>query len=29
MGACASDRSVILYDVRENRPMRKMVMDLR
>ncbi len=29
LGACASDRSIILYDVRENRPMRKMIMDLK
>ncbi len=29
LGACASDRSIILYDIRETRPMRKVVLDLR
>jgi len=29
LGACASDRSIILYDIRANNPMRKVVMDLR
>lgn len=27
LGACASDRSVILYDIREARPMRKVISD--
>lgn len=29
LGACASDRSIILYDVREKSPMRKVVLELR
>eukprot|EP00095_Tigriopus_kingsejongensis_P006685 snap_masked-scaffold25_size650667-processed-gene-1.1 protein:Tk06685 transcript:snap_masked-scaffold25_size650667-processed-gene-1.1-mRNA-1 annotation:"wd repeat and sof domain-containing protein 1" len=29
LGACASDRSILLYDVRERNPMRKVVMDLK
>ena len=28
LGACASDRSIILYDIRASSPMRKIVMDL-
>lgn len=29
LGACASDRSIMLYDVRERNPMRKVIMELR
>ena len=29
LAACASDRSIILYDVRASNPMRKVVMDLK
>ncbi|KAJ8918973.1 hypothetical protein NQ315_016877 [Exocentrus adspersus] len=29
LAACASDRSVILYDMRENRPLRKVIMNLK
>ena len=29
LGACAADRSILLYDIRENRPMRKVVMELK
>jgi WD repeat and SOF domain-containing protein 1 len=29
IGACASDRSILLYDTRETRPMRKVVLEMR
>ena len=29
LGACASDRSILLYDTRESRPMRKVIMELK
>ena len=29
LGAAASDRSIILYDARETRPMRKVILDMR